>query len=221
MFGIPAFGVTPFAAQATTIYALSIDEAITFADSSTQSSAFFQTQAENIGISDVENDVGGNFFGSLTESITLEDSSTQQSTFLQTISEDFSSADVITIAAQFSVSVSEDSTLDDVRTSFFAAIMDLPAQGITLADSNTQQSAFVQSIAENINPADVLAIQVAFLNAIAENVNMADNTVVSGWMKIIDDQTANWAVISNTESAGWAVVDTTETAGWTVVNNLQ
>jgi len=62
-------------------------------------------------------------------------------------------------------------------------------------------------IIENINPADVPAIQAAFVAAIAENVNMADNTQVSGWIKIIDAQTANWTVVNTTNSAGWQTIN--------------
>jgi hypothetical protein len=53
---------------------------------------------------------------------------------------------------------------------------------------------FAGSVTENINPADVPTIQAAFLASIAENINMADNQAVSGWIKIIDDQTANWTI---------------------------
>jgi len=77
MFGYGAFAQPPFASLAGTAYALSISEDITLADSSTQSQTLLNSITENIGIADVVNDAGANYFGSLTEAITLDDSSAQ------------------------------------------------------------------------------------------------------------------------------------------------
>jgi hypothetical protein len=149
VFGIPALGVTSFATQAANIIGLTLAENVGVDDSSTQVQALLNTIAENIGIADVVNDAGANYFGSLTETITL-------------------------------------------------------------GDSSTQQSAFLQSLSENFNPADTPAILAQFKAAIAENVIMADNQAVSGWIKIIDAQTANWATISNSETAGWTTINNSQ-----------
>jgi hypothetical protein len=103
MFGIAAFAQSPFASLGGTAFALSISEAITLADSSAQASTFLQSRAENIGIADVINDAGANYFGSVTEAITLADSSSQASTFLQSIAENLNPADSQTITGQFAV----------------------------------------------------------------------------------------------------------------------
>jgi len=218
MFGYAAFAQSTFAGLGGTAYALSISEAITSADSSSQASAFLQSITEPITVTQVANDVGGNFFGSVTEAISVADSSTQQSAFLQSRTEPITLADTPTITGQFAVSRSEPITIADTSVQYFAAL-DVISEPITVGDFVVFNYFF--SIVENITNADAIAIQAGFVAFIAENLNMADNQTVSGWIKIIDDQTANWAIINNTETAGWTVVDTTDNAGWTVINNLQ
>ena len=122
MFGTSAFAQAPFASLANTGIVLSIIEDFGMADSSTQLSAFLQSQTENIGIADVINDAGVNYFGSATETIAFDDSSTQLSTFLQTIAEDFSPADTPTISAQFAASATENSTIEDSQVVFTAML---------------------------------------------------------------------------------------------------
>jgi hypothetical protein len=218
MFGIAAFAQSPFASLGGTAYALSISEAITLADSSTQASAFLQSITEPITVTQVPNDTGGNFFGSVTEAISLADSSTQASTFLQSRTENLNPADTPTITGQFSVSRAEPITIADSQAVYFAAL-DAITEPITLADFVVFNYFF--SIVEGITNADAISLQAGFVAFIAENLNMADNQSVSGWIKIIDDQTANWAIINNTETAGWTVVDTTDNAGWQLINNPQ
>ena len=58
MLGIPAYGATPFAAQAGNSYSFSVAENIGAADSSTQLSAFLQTFSDGITIADTPNDAG-------------------------------------------------------------------------------------------------------------------------------------------------------------------
>jgi len=218
MFGYAAFAQSTFAGLGGTAYALSISEAITSADSSSQASAFLQSITEPITVTQVPNDTGGNFFGSVTEAITLADSSTQQSTFLLSRTENLNPADTPTIAAQFAVSRTEPITIADSQAVYFAALDNI-TEPITLSDFVVFSYFF--SIVEGITNADAISLQAGFIEFIAENLNMADNQSVSGWIKIIDAQTANWAVINNPETAGWTVVDTTESAGWQVINNLQ
>ena len=218
MFGYAAFAQSTFAGLGGTAYALSISEAITSADSSSQASAFLQSITEPITVTQVPNDTGGNFFGSVTEAITLADSSTQQSTFLQSRTEPITLADTPTITGQFAVSRSEPITIADTSVQYFAAL-DAITEPITVGDFVVFNYFF--SIVEGINNADAIAIQAGFIEFIAENLNMADNQSVSGWIKIIDAQTANWAVINNPETPGWTVVNTTETPGWKLIDNLQ
>ena len=66
MFGYAAFAQSTFAGLGGTAYALSISENINLADSSSQSSTFLQSITEPITVTQVANDVGGNFFGSVT-----------------------------------------------------------------------------------------------------------------------------------------------------------
>jgi hypothetical protein len=75
------------------------------------------------------------------------------------------------------------------------------------------------TVIENISIVDVPAVQAAFQAVIAENINLLDNTEVAGWIKIIDDQTANWALINNPETAGWSLVNSAQTENWAVINN--
>ena len=218
MFGYAAFAQSTFAGLGGTAYALSISEAITSADSSSQASAFLQSITEPITVTQVPNDTGANYFGSVTETISLADSSTQQSTFLLSRTEPITLADTPTIAAQFAVSRTEPITIADTSAQYFAAL-DAITEPITVGDFVVFNYFF--SIVEGVTNADAIAIQAGFVAFIAENLNMADNQSVSGWIKIIDAQTANWAVINNPETAGWTVIDTTESAGWQVINNPQ
>jgi len=218
MFGYAAFAQSTFAGLGGTAFALSISENISLADSSSQSSTFLQSIAENIGVTQVANDVGGNFFGSVTEAITVADSSTQQSAFLQSRTEPITLADTPTITGQFAVSRSEPITIADTSVQYFAAL-DVISEPITVGDFVVFNYFF--SIVEGVTNADAISIQAGFVAFIAENLNMADNQTVSGWIKIIDDQTANWALVSNTETAGWTLVSTTDDAGWQLINNLQ
>ena len=218
MFGYAAFAQSTFAGLGGTAYALTISEAITSADSSTQASAFLQTITEPITVTQVANDLGGNFFGSVTEAITMADSSTQASTFRQSITENLNPASAQTASAQFSVSRTEPVTIADTSVQYFAAL-DVITEPITMDDFVVFN--YFLSIVESLDLADLISLQAQFQVAVAENINMADNTAVSGWIKIIDDQIANWALVSNTETPGWTVVDTTDNAGWTVINNLQ
>jgi len=218
MFGYAAFAQSTFAGLGGTAYALSISEAITSADSSSQASAFLQSITEPITVTQVPNDTGGNFFGSVTEAITLADFSAQQSAFLQSRTEPITLADTPTITGQFAVSRTEPITIADTSVQYFAAL-DVISEPITVGDFVVFNYFF--SIVEGVTNADAIAIQAAFVASIAENLNMADNQTVSGWIKIIDAQTANWAIINNNESPGWSVVSTTESAGWTLIDNLQ
>jgi hypothetical protein len=72
-----------------------------------------------------------------------------------------------------------------------------------MGDSNTQTSAFRQTITENLTLAEVQSIRADFAAAIAENVNLLDNSSVISWIKIIDAQTANWATINNAQTTTW------------------
>ena len=218
MFGYAAFAQSTFAGLGGTAFALSISENISSADSSTQSQALLNSIAENITVTQVANDLGGNFFGSVTEAITMADSSTQASTFRQSITENLNPASAQTASAQFSVSRTEPVTIADTSVQYFAAL-DVITEPITMDDFVVFN--YFLSIVESLSLADLISLQAQFQVAVAENINMADNTAVSGWIKIIDDQIANWALVSNTETPGWTVVDTTDNAGWTVINNLQ
>jgi hypothetical protein len=218
MFGYAAFAQSTFAGLGGTAYALSISEAITSADSSSQASAFLQSITEPITVTQVPNDTGGNFFGSVTEAISVADSSTQQSTFLLSRAENLNPADTPTITGQFAVSRTEPITIADTSVQYFAAL-DAISEPITMDDFVVFNYFF--SIVESLSVADLITLRAQFQAAVVENTNMADNTKVAGWIKIIDDQIANWALVSTTENAGWTVVSTTDDAGWTLIDNLQ
>jgi len=124
---------------------------------------------------------------------------------------------------------------------FIFAVDTPPTEAFTLSDSSTQVVTYnisitelltagdapvivratATNIVENITQTDSSTQTSAFLQTIAENTNMADNTQVGGWIKIIDDQTANWALISNTETANWTVVSTTNNANWALISNTE
>lgn len=218
MFGYAAFAQSTFAGLGGTAYALTISENISSADSSTQSQALLNSITENITVTQVPNDTGGNFFGSITEAITLADFSTQASTFRQSITENLNPADTPTITGQFSVSRTEPITVDDTSVQYFAAL-DAITEPITMDDFVVFNYFF--SIVESLSLADLITLRAQFQASVAENINMADNTKVAGWVKIIDDQIANWALVSTTENAGWTVANTTDDAGWTLIDNLQ
>ena len=218
MFGYAAFAQSTFAGLGGTAYALTISENITSTDSSTQASAFLQSITEPITVTQVPNDTGGNFFGSITEAISLADSSTQASTFLMSRTENLNPASAQTASAQFSVSRTEPVTIADTSVQYFAAL-DVITEPITM-DDFVVFSYFV-SIVESLDITDLITLRAQFQAAVVENINMADNTKVAGWVKIIDDQIANWALVSTTENAGWTVVNTTDDAGWQLINNPQ
>jgi hypothetical protein len=174
VFGISAFAQSTFAGLGTNAFVVSITEDSSLADSSTQLSAFLQSQTEDIIVAEVENDVGVNYFGSATEVIGVDDLSTQLSTFLQIIAEDFNPADTPIITAQFAAVQTEDQTIDDSSVQFFAALGDRTEPIITVLDANTQQTAFVQDIAENNNLADTPSVLAQFASSITENMALAD-----------------------------------------------
>jgi hypothetical protein len=198
VFGIPAYAATPFAALAGTSFAFSVAENISAADSSIQSQVLLNSIIENIGVDDVENDVGGNFFGSITETFTFDDSSTQQSAFLQTFSDGVTQADSIAIAAQFNISLAEDTTTETTQDIFFA---------------------FTDSLTENFGPADVLIIIRVFTDSIAEAITMADSTSSTSDHPATIAENVNMA--SGPTDAGWIKIPTTQSVTWTNVETSQ
>lgn len=198
MFGIPAYAATPFAALAGTSFAFSVAENISAADSSIQSQVLLNSIIENIDVDDVENDVGGNFFGSITETFTFDDSSTQQSAFLQTFSDGVTQDDSVAIAAQFNVSRTEDTTVETSQEIYSAFFFDA-IEGMTMANAQVLIQVFTDSIAEAITMADSTSSTSNHPATIAENVNMASDPTDAGWIKIPTTQSVTWTNIETSQ----------------------
>jgi len=198
VFGIPAYAATPFAALAVNSFSFSVTEDIGAADSSTQLSAFLQTITENTVVDEVENDVGGNFFAGVVESFTFDDSSTQQSAFLQTFSDGVTQADDPTIAAQFSVFRTEDTTVESAQEIY---------------------SAYFFNITENFGPADALTIIRVFTDSIAEAITMADSTFSTANHPATI--TENVTMLSSQTDVGWIKIPTTQSVTWINIETSQ
>ena len=74
-------------------------------------------------------------------------------------------------------------------------------------DVRSISQGFYFTATEALSSADFATAQAAFLETIAENATMLDNLGVSGWVKIIDSQTANWQTISDAQNPGWATIN--------------
>jgi hypothetical protein len=180
MFGISSFAQAPFASLAGTAFTAALSEDITLADSSSQIFAFNQSVAENFDISNIENtDGGSSFFFGATETLTFGDSSTQVSTFLQSLSENSSPNDSTGISTIYLFEVAENQTMADDPVPYFAALQDRSEPIISVQDSSTQQSAFLQALAENINSDDSSTQVSAFLQSLLENINLADTPSIT------------------------------------------
>ena len=198
MFGIPAYAATPFAALAGNSFSFAVTEDISAADFSTQSQVLLNSIIENIGVDDAENDLGGNFFGSLTEGITFDDSSTQQSAFLQTFSDGVTQADAPEIAAQFAVSLSEDTTVETLQEIYSAFFFDV-IEDMTMANAQVLIQVFTDSIAEAITMADSTSSTSNHPATITENVAMSNNQTDAGWLKIPTTQSVTWTIIETSQ----------------------
>ena len=98
---------------------------------------------------------------------------------------------------------------------------DHPLHTVAAGDSAAISAQFAALRSENISPADAVSILTAFNVSITENSNLLDPSTASGWLKIIDAQTANWQNISNAGTANWTAVNNSQTTVWTPVGNSQ
>ena len=198
MFGIPAYAATPFAALAGNSFSFAVVEDIGAADSSTQLSTFLQTRTENITMADTPNDAGVSYSDGVVETFTFGDSSTQASAFLQTFSDGVTQADGPTIAAQFAVSRTEDTTLASAQEIYSAFFFDVtenfgPDTALTII------RVFTDSIAEAITMADANSSTSDHPATITENVNMASNQTDAGWIKIPTTQSVTWTNVETSQ----------------------
>jgi hypothetical protein len=179
MFGISSFAQTPFASLAGTAFTAALSEDITLADSSTQIFAFNQSFVENFGISNTENTDGGStFFLDTSETLTSGDSSTQLSAFLQSLSENSNPNDDTGISTLYIFEVAENQTMADDPVPYFAALQDRSEPIISVQDSSTQQSVFLQAIIENTTLAEAITNVVQFLQTVTENITLADTPLI-------------------------------------------
>ena len=198
MFGIPAYAATPFAALAGNSFSFAVVEDIGAADSSTQLSAFLQTIAQDITMADTPNDAGVSYSDGVVETLTFGDSSTQQSAFLQVFSGGVTQADAPEIAAQFAVSLSENTTLASLQEIYSAFFFDV-IENFSPNTALTIIRVFTDSIAEAITMADANSSTSNHPATITENVNMASSQTDVGWIKIPTTQSVTWTIIETSQ----------------------
>jgi hypothetical protein len=161
--------------------------------------------------------IAAQFIAAVSENINIAESESITAQFVSSISEAIISNDVETISAQFATVITEDVAMN---TAFVWSWILAITENVTSADTSTVLAQFVTSAIENINSADSSTQVSAFLQSIAENLNLADNTVVTGWIKIIDAQTANWTSINNLQTSNWNTINNLEVANWALINDL-
>jgi hypothetical protein len=99
----------------------------------------------------------------------VADTSVITAQFASSLTEDFTPADTPEIAAQFAVSRAENFDPADVYDVYFAALQDISEPIDEVADANTQQSNFGQSITENSNLNDVRVVTAQFASSQTES----------------------------------------------------
>jgi F0F1-type ATP synthase delta subunit len=187
-------------------FAQSVAENSRLADTPVPFAAFLQSLTENFSLTDTSA-IGAQFTQAVTENFRPADSIAITAQFAQSLSENITLADLPAIAAQFAQAVTENFTAADSST-IVLVFIDVIVENLSVADSATVVSLFFESVFENLNSADAAAVLSTFQVAITENTTLADSAAVAGWLKIINDQSANWTLITPVNTlevySGWS-----------------